>query len=116
MIYYLILSYLFAPTDHYLVGHRIDGRVLYPATGYMVLAWRTLGKLTGQVWAEMPVCFQDVAIHRATIMPEEGEHDVLMRFPLGRFILERVCTLSRTQFFLCSLYLNKICFNQLQAR
>uniref|UniRef100_A0A670XYR8 Fatty acid synthase n=1 Tax=Pseudonaja textilis TaxID=8673 RepID=A0A670XYR8_PSETE len=28
--------------EHYLLGHCIDGRVLYPATGYLVLAWRTL--------------------------------------------------------------------------
>ena len=59
-------------TDGYLVGHRIDGRVLYPATGYMVLAWRTLAKLTGHVWTDMSVCLEDVAIHRATIMPAQG--------------------------------------------
>merc|ERR1719445_384802 len=28
--------------DHYLVGHKIDGRVLFPATGYLVLAWKAL--------------------------------------------------------------------------
>uniref|UniRef100_A0A8C0FTU5 Fatty acid synthase n=1 Tax=Bubo bubo TaxID=30461 RepID=A0A8C0FTU5_BUBBB len=33
--------------DHYLVGHCIDGRVLYPATGYLVLAWRTLTRSLG---------------------------------------------------------------------
>ena len=26
--------------DSYLEGHCIDGRVLFPATGYLVLAWR----------------------------------------------------------------------------
>ena len=55
------------------MGHKIDGRVLYPATGYMVLAWRALGKLTGRVWTDMRVAFQDVSIHRATIMPSEGQ-------------------------------------------
>ena len=59
-------------TDNYLVGHMIDGRVLYPATGYLVLAWRACAKLQGQVYDQMPVCFEDVHIHRATILPKIG--------------------------------------------
>ena len=58
--------------DHYLVGHKIDGRVLFPATGYLVLAWRTLAKLSGQIYEQMPVCFENVHIHRATILPKTG--------------------------------------------
>ena len=51
----------------------IDGRVLYPATGYLVLAWRALAKLEGQVFDQMPVCFENVHIHRATILPKTGK-------------------------------------------
>ncbi len=58
--------------ENYLVGHMIDGRVLYPATGYLVLAWRAFAKLNGQVYDQMPVCFEDVHIHRATILPQTG--------------------------------------------
>ncbi|XP_064637682.1 fatty acid synthase-like isoform X2 [Lineus longissimus] len=58
--------------DEYLEGHKIDGRVLFPATGYMVLAWRTLAMIHGQMYEQMPVALDDVNIHRATIMPEEG--------------------------------------------
>lgn len=58
--------------DNYLTGHCIDGRVLFPATGYLVLAWQALAKVTNQNWEEMPVKFSDVMIHRATILPPEG--------------------------------------------
>lgn len=59
--------------DSYLTGHCIDGRVLYPATGYLVLAWRALVKSLGAVMAKTPVTFEDVTIHRATILPKSGE-------------------------------------------
>lgn len=54
--------------DHYLIGHSIDGRVLYPATGYLVLAWRTLVRSLGIVMDSTPVTFEDVTMHRATIL------------------------------------------------
>lgn len=61
------------PEDAYLVGHAIDGRILFPATGYLVLAWKTLAKMNNQIYDEMPVTFDDVQIHRATILPQTGE-------------------------------------------
>jgi fatty acid synthase len=58
--------------DHYLCGHVIDGRVLFPATGYLVLAWKVLAKMSGAKYDEMNVAFEDVQIHRATILPASG--------------------------------------------
>ncbi|XP_076014659.1 fatty acid synthase [Genypterus blacodes] len=58
--------------DHYLIGHCIDRRVLYPATGYLCLAWRTLVKKLGIVMETTPVIFEDVTLHRATILPTSG--------------------------------------------
>ncbi|ESO84944.1 hypothetical protein LOTGIDRAFT_235996 [Lottia gigantea] len=58
--------------DNYLLGHAIDGRVLYPATGYLYLAWKTLAKLNGKFFEQMPVKFENVNIHRATILPKTG--------------------------------------------
>uniref|UniRef100_A0A8D2NDD8 Fatty acid synthase n=1 Tax=Zonotrichia albicollis TaxID=44394 RepID=A0A8D2NDD8_ZONAL len=57
--------------DHYLIGHCIDGRVLYPATGYLVLAWRTLARSLGVAMDEVAVTFEDVTIHQATIIPKK---------------------------------------------
>uniref|UniRef100_A0A8C5Q5P7 Fatty acid synthase n=1 Tax=Leptobrachium leishanense TaxID=445787 RepID=A0A8C5Q5P7_9ANUR len=58
--------------DAYMNGHCIDGRVLYPATGYLVLAWKTLSRSLGVVMENTPVVFEDVTIHRATILPKTG--------------------------------------------
>lgn len=62
--------------DNYMIGHCIDGRVLYPATGYLVLAWRTLMRSLGTVMEHTPVTFEDVTIHRATILPKTGKRFV----------------------------------------
>uniref|UniRef100_A0A673VNW4 Fatty acid synthase n=1 Tax=Suricata suricatta TaxID=37032 RepID=A0A673VNW4_SURSU len=58
--------------DHYLVDHRIDGRVLFPATGYLYLVWKTLARALSQNMEEMPVVFEDVTLHQATILPKTG--------------------------------------------
>ena len=58
--------------DHYFQGHMIDGRVLYPGTGYLVLVWRTLAKIQGQALENTPVAFEDVQIHKATIVHKSG--------------------------------------------
>ncbi|XP_008048097.1 fatty acid synthase isoform X2 [Carlito syrichta] len=58
--------------DHYLVDHRIDGRVLFPATGYLCLVWKTLARTLGLAMEEVPVAFEDVVLHQATILPKTG--------------------------------------------
>ncbi|CAG7837949.1 unnamed protein product [Allacma fusca] len=52
-------------------GHKIDGRVLYPATGYLYLAWKALAlKTTSSM--DRPVVFENVELKRATIMTSES--------------------------------------------
>lgn len=58
--------------DAFLAGHIIDGRVLFPASGYLILAWKTLAKIRGTDFDKLPVTFDNVQIRRATIMPEKG--------------------------------------------
>ncbi|XP_003423914.1 fatty acid synthase [Nasonia vitripennis] len=59
-------------TDAYLGGHAIDGRVLFPATGYLTIVWKTFAKLRGAEYEKLPVILEEVQFHRATIMPKEG--------------------------------------------
>lgn len=58
--------------DAYLAGHTIDGRVLFPATGYMTLAWRQFAKLKNSTMEKTPVVLEDIVFHRATILPKDG--------------------------------------------
>ncbi|UJR30710.1 hypothetical protein I4U23_018230 [Adineta vaga] len=52
----------------FIVGHQIDGRCLFPATGYLVLVWKTFAKLYNyEDYRQMSVLFEQVQIHRATI-------------------------------------------------
>ncbi|XP_037959865.1 fatty acid synthase [Teleopsis dalmanni] len=58
--------------DAFLVGHTIDGRILFPATGYMTLAWMTYAKMHGQEFHKTPVVLENLVFHRATILNKEG--------------------------------------------
>ncbi|KAL6267202.1 hypothetical protein P5V15_000279 [Pogonomyrmex californicus] len=58
-------------TDAYLAGHQIDKRIIFPATGYIFLVWKTLAKLLSTDYERLPVIFENVRFQRATIMPKE---------------------------------------------
>ncbi|XP_011866983.1 PREDICTED: fatty acid synthase-like [Vollenhovia emeryi] len=60
-------------TDAYMAGHQIDGRNLIPAAGYMFLVWKTLAKQRGCNFEQLPVVFEKLQFHRATILPKEGQ-------------------------------------------
>lgn len=56
------------PEDAFLFDHKIDGRILFPATGYLAMAWYTLAQMKLKSIFQVPVKFTDVAIERATVM------------------------------------------------
>lgn len=58
--------------DSYLSGHAIDGRILFPATGYLTLAWKTFAKMKGTTHDRLPIVLENVVFHRATILPKDG--------------------------------------------
>ncbi|CAF1431883.1 unnamed protein product, partial [Rotaria sordida] len=52
----------------FIIGHQIDGRCLFPATGYLILVWKTFAKLYNyEDYHQMSVLFEQIRIHRATI-------------------------------------------------
>ena len=88
--------------DAYLAGHVIDGRVLFPATGYLVLAWRQLARMNGQTYQQTPVSFDDIHIHRATMLPSTGESKRRNcdTDPCLSFCCDKVLHFLRAHFFL----------------
>uniref|UniRef100_A0A0K8V335 Fatty acid synthase n=1 Tax=Bactrocera latifrons TaxID=174628 RepID=A0A0K8V335_BACLA len=58
--------------DSFIMGHTIDGRILFPATGYMTLAWMTFAKMRGVEFNKTAVVMEDLIFHRATILNKEN--------------------------------------------
>ncbi|XP_049874376.1 fatty acid synthase [Pectinophora gossypiella] len=58
--------------DSFIAGHNIDGRILFPATGYLTLVWRTMAKLHNRRPEETAVVLEDVQFRRATIVSRDA--------------------------------------------
>jgi malonyl CoA-acyl carrier protein transacylase len=63
--------------DMYLTGHQIEGRLMYPTTGYLHLIWKSLAQLKGYpTFEQMPVTFEDVEFVRQTVLPTVGPRQI----------------------------------------
>ncbi|NP_001037478.1 p270 [Bombyx mori] len=69
--------------SEYMAGHVVDGRNLYPATGYLVLVWETLGMMMGELYTEVSVVFENVRFQRATNIPKEGNLEFIIMIQKG---------------------------------
>uniref|UniRef100_A0A915PSY3 Fatty acid synthase n=1 Tax=Setaria digitata TaxID=48799 RepID=A0A915PSY3_9BILA len=71
--------------ETFLLDHIIDGRVLYPFTGHMVLAWKTISKLNGVDFLKTPVILEDIQVYSATIVTKPIRLDVIVTPGNGYF-------------------------------
>ena len=46
--------------DQFYSGHCIDGKILFPATGYLMLAWDIFAATMAKTWEQVPVVFEQV--------------------------------------------------------
>ncbi|KPJ07407.1 Fatty acid synthase [Papilio machaon] len=60
------------PDDDFISGHNIDGRILFPATGYLTLVWRTMAKIHNRKLEDTPIILENVQFKRATIMSRDA--------------------------------------------
>ncbi|XP_046994011.1 fatty acid synthase-like [Schistocerca americana] len=77
------------PEDEWYGGHTIDGRIIFPASGYLVLAWKTLAAHKSIKYEKLPVLFQNVHFQRASIFPSTGKltFSVEILFTEGQFVI-----------------------------
>ncbi|WKY15735.1 hypothetical protein Q1695_000877 [Nippostrongylus brasiliensis] len=71
--------------EAFLLDHCIDGRVLYPFTGYLVLAWKTLAKLNGVDFQKTAVVFENINVYSATILTKPIKLDCVVTPGNGMF-------------------------------
>ncbi|CAG2111951.1 unnamed protein product, partial [Medioppia subpectinata] len=67
------LNEVYNPTQNikaFMPEHCIDGNVLYPATGYLMLAWRRMAAQHGRLWNQLPAIFEDVQFRRPIFLSE----------------------------------------------
>ncbi|XP_047538488.1 fatty acid synthase-like [Vanessa atalanta] len=67
----------------YMVGHVIDGRNLYPATGYLLMVWESLAMMMGKLFTEVSVVFENVRFQRATNIPKGGKLEFIVAIQRG---------------------------------
>jgi fatty acid synthase len=84
--------------ETFLLDHIIDGRVLYPFTGYMILAWKTLCKLHAVDYNKTPVIIENINVYSATILTKPIRLDVVITPGNGEFEIldgDQVCSSGR---------------------
>ena len=71
----------------YMMHHVIDGRVLVPATGYLIMVWETISFLQGKLFDEISVVFENVKFERATTVPASGSVVLTVTIHRGLYFL-----------------------------
>lgn len=66
----------------FIQGHMIDGRVLFPATGWIFLVWETFAMMIGMAYENVKVVFEDIRFLRATSLVKN--QDVLITISIHR--------------------------------
>ncbi|KAL7024413.1 hypothetical protein ACKWTF_013028 [Chironomus riparius] len=75
------------PEFEFISGHEIDGRILFPATGYLYLAWKLMAAQNFENFNKFDVEFEDVKFIRACHIQKDQEHNltVILQRGTGQF-------------------------------
>ncbi|XP_054160075.1 fatty acid synthase-like [Oppia nitens] len=64
----------------FLADHCIDGNIIFPATNYLMLAWRHLAASVGKLWITVPVVFENIQFRRATLISANRPSHLKVRY------------------------------------
>lgn len=71
---------------NFISGHVVDGRNLFPGTGYITLVWEALSTMCGMMLSDMKVVLENVKFLRATTVSEESNYfHVMIQRDGGKF-------------------------------
>ncbi|KAI1291794.1 Fatty acid synthase [Halotydeus destructor] len=65
--------------DDYLNDYCVDGQIVYPTAGYLMLAWKMFAKIKGRSYDEYTVEFRDVIFHRVTVLSNIDKTEFVVR-------------------------------------
>lgn len=80
--------------------HVIDGRVLFPGTGWLFWVWETFGIMQGCLHMNMKVVFEDVKFLRATALQKNQDIIITISISRGKCFLKFLSKESTQQYFL----------------
>ena len=60
--------------------HMINNNIIYPATGYLMLAWRQMALYNGKNWYELAVVFKNVVLKKAVILSQTSSPLLSVRY------------------------------------
>ncbi|XP_046964445.1 fatty acid synthase-like [Vanessa cardui] len=69
--------------SEFMAGHVIDGRNLYPVTGYILMVWETLAMMMGELATEVSVVLENVRFLRDTLIPKQGNLEFIVMIHKG---------------------------------
>lgn len=70
-------------TFDFVSGHVIDGRILFPATGWIYLVWETFAMMNGVPLGQQPVVLDDIKLLRATSLKKNQDIFVSINIQRG---------------------------------
>ncbi|XP_056629975.1 fatty acid synthase-like [Diorhabda sublineata] len=72
---------------NFIEGHTIDGRILFPATGYLYIVWETLSMIEDISLTMQNIVFEDVRFLRATTLSLKGHNifEIIINKISGKF-------------------------------
>uniref|UniRef100_A0A914D6U6 Polyketide synthase dehydratase domain-containing protein n=1 Tax=Acrobeloides nanus TaxID=290746 RepID=A0A914D6U6_9BILA len=75
----------FDTKEGFMLDHVVGGRLLYPFTGFIVLAWRAICKFGGTNYLTTSVVLENFVVHRAVFITRSTQLDVIVSPCNGNF-------------------------------